>query len=146
MRRYCRSVTTQLRRITFRCQNPAALARFWGGVLLRPVIDGSQGLHIRLVEGNQPQDLYFQPAPPGAAPGNALALGVGAVCGSLAEEVGRIEALGARTLSEHEDAAGSGWVSMADPEGNELVVEQSEEDLLDLELGVGRQARGRPTT
>ncbi|WP_406003335.1 VOC family protein [Streptomyces sp. NBC_00829] len=94
---------------------PGCARPVWGGVLLRPVIDSSQGLHIRLVEGNQPQDLYFQPAPPGAAPGKALALGVGAVCGSLAEEVGRIEALGARTLSEHEDAAGSGRVTMADP-------------------------------
>ncbi|MGX1851703.1 hypothetical protein [Streptomyces sp. NPDC055299] len=50
-------MTTHLRRLTIPGQDPAALARFWGGVLLRPVIDGSDGLHLQMVEGNEPQAL-----------------------------------------------------------------------------------------
>ena len=38
------------------------------------------------------------------------------------EEVDRLIALGARQLTDHRRADGSGWITLADPEGNEFCV------------------------
>ncbi|MET7622293.1 VOC family protein [Streptomyces sp. NPDC005408] len=138
-------MTTQLRRITFLCRDPDALARFWGAVLLKPVIDGSHGLHLQLVDGNEPQSLYFKAAAHGERPGVAVRLGIGAVCGTLDEEVSRLVTLGAVVLSESQDPFDLACVTMADPEGNEFAVEMSEEELLDEELHPRPEAEGRPT-
>lgn len=42
------------------------------------------------------------------------------------EEVERVVSLGARVVADHRRADGSGWVLMADPEGNEFCVERGE--------------------
>jgi hypothetical protein len=41
------------------------------------------------------------------------------------EEVARLEGLGASRLSDHVRPDGSGWIVLADPEGNEFCVERS---------------------
>ncbi|MEU8625610.1 VOC family protein [Streptomyces sp. NPDC048669] len=136
-------MTTQLRRVTFLCTDPEALARFWSSVLHKPVIDGSHGLHLQLVDGNEPQSLYFKPAAHGERPGATMRLGVGAVCGTLEEEVLRLTALGAVRLAESQDPFDLSCVTMADPEGNEFAVEMSEEELLDEELNPRPKSEGR---
>jgi Glyoxalase-like domain len=40
------------------------------------------------------------------------------------EEVTRLLGIGARLVADHRKADGSGWVVLADPEGNEFCVEQ----------------------
>jgi predicted enzyme related to lactoylglutathione lyase len=42
---------------------------------------------------------------------------------SQAEELARIELLGARVIDDRRQAAPGGWVVMADPEGNEFDLE-----------------------
>lgn len=41
------------------------------------------------------------------------------------EEVERLVALGASVVGDHRNADGSGWVTLADPEGNEFCVVRS---------------------
>ncbi|MEU9126326.1 VOC family protein [Streptomyces sp. NPDC048506] len=125
-------MTTRIRRLAIPARDPAALARFWGGVLLRPVIDGSDGLHLQMVEGNEPQQLYFTPSAARSFPGDGPFLSVGALCGTIADEVGRLVSLGAKLL--HEEPADLRSVMMLDPEGHPFRVELSEEELLDEEV------------
>ncbi|MFG2409900.1 VOC family protein [Streptomyces brevispora] len=127
-------MATHLRRITFLCRDAEAQARFWGAVLLKPVIQGSHGLHLQMADGNEPQSLYFKAAPEGERSRGAVLLGVGALSGVLAEEVSRLTGLGAVLVAESTDALDLTRVTMADPEGNEFAVELSEEELLDEEL------------
>ncbi|MBL1088282.1 MULTISPECIES: VOC family protein [Streptomyces] len=129
-------MTAHLRRLTIPSQDPAALARFWSGVLLRPVVNGSDGLHLQMVEGNEPQALYFAPASAPSDPGGGQFLSIGALCGTLADEVERLVSLGAVLL--HDSPGGSRSVVMADPEGHTFLVELSEEELIDDEFGLTR--------
>ncbi|MEE4420511.1 VOC family protein [Streptomyces bugieae] len=129
-------MTTHLRCLTIPAQDPAALARFWGEVLLRPVIDGSDGLHLQMVEGNEPQVLYFPQAPIQSVPGGGPFLSVGALCGTLADEVERLTSLGAVLV--HDSPSDLSSVMMTDPEGHQFMVELSDEELIDDELGLMR--------
>ena len=45
------------------------------------------------------------------------------------EEVERLLGLGATVVGDHRRPNGSGWVTMADPEGNEFCVERSEAEM-----------------
>ncbi|MFE0377343.1 VOC family protein [Streptomyces inhibens] len=129
-------MTTHLRRLTIPGQDPAALARFWGGVLLRPVINGSDGIHLQMVEGNEPQALYFTQTAAQSVPGGGPFLSVGALCGTLADEVERLISLGAVLLNDSPGDLRS--VMMADPEGHQFMVELSDEELIDDEIGLTR--------
>ncbi|WP_310728557.1 VOC family protein [Streptomyces sp. N2A] len=126
-------MTTHLRRLTIPGQDPAALARFWGGVLLRPVINGSDGLHLQMVEGNEPQALYFTQAPTLSVPDSGPFLSVGALCGTLTAEVERLTSLGAALV--HDSPGDLRSVMMTDPEGHRFMVELSDEEIIDNELG-----------
>ncbi|MEU9497236.1 VOC family protein [Streptomyces sp. NPDC048196] len=129
-------MTSHLRRLTIPGQDPAALARFWSGVLLRPVVNGSDGLHLQMVEGNEPQALYFTTASAQSVPSGGPFLSIGALCGTLTDEVERLISLGAVLL--HDSPDGSRSVMMADPEGHTFMVELSEEELMDDEFGLTR--------
>ena len=53
--------------------------------------------------------------------------------GTRDEEVARLEAIGATRLADHRRPDGSGWVVLADPEGNEFCVLRS---LAEVEAGL----------
>ena len=118
-----------LREIVFDCQHPAALARFWAGVLegyaVRPYDAAeiarlaSLGLTpetdpVVMVDGPGPH-LCFQKGRPAGRRG-PIHLDVAG--GPLAGEVARIEALGG-LLAGHRD----GYAVMTDPEGNRFCVQ-----------------------
>lgn len=124
----------QLRRITFLCRDPEALARFWAAVFLKTVAHDSDGFHLNWDEGNEPDSVCFKAASETERPGAAVRLGVGALSGSLDEEIARLIRLGAVLISRSEDPLDRARVTMADPEGNEFTVEESEEELLNEEL------------
>lgn len=65
----------------------------------------------------------------GSGPRWAVLPGIGALSGTLTEEVGRLTGLGAVVAAESRDAFDLARVTMADPEGNEFAVELSEEEL-----------------
>jgi Glyoxalase-like domain len=121
--------------IVFDCRHPASLARFWAAVLdgyaVAPYDDAElerlRALGITdveddptvLVEGPGHPRLFFQQVPEPKAVKNRVHLDVGAA--DPTAEVERLVALGASVLSTHDEGEHR-WVTLADPEGNELCV------------------------
>jgi predicted enzyme related to lactoylglutathione lyase len=103
------------------CDDPAALAEFWGPALGYTNL-GSAGSYTMLIasDGDGPQ-LLLQKVPEPKAGKNRMHLDFHVP--DIEAEAARLEALGARRLEaapygEH----GTSWFLMADPEGNEFCV------------------------
>lgn len=122
-------MTAHLRSVTFDCRDPYLQAQFWSAVLgyvddpdnpNRP--DDPEALIVD-PRALGPQ-LLFIPVPEPKTVKNRVHL-------DLRPDVGRdvmverVEALGGKVIADHRNQDGSGWVVMADPEGNELCVERS---------------------
>ena len=124
-------MTVRIRLITFDCQDPYLLAGFWSqvtgyredpenpnrpedpeGLLLGP--DGSASLLFQKVpEAKQVKNrVHLVLAPPTPTPDARDA------------EVERVLALGATIVADRRREDRTGWVTMADPEGNEFCIER----------------------
>ncbi|MGH3199062.1 MAG: VOC family protein [Streptosporangiaceae bacterium] len=94
---------TRIRDVVIDSRHPASLARFWAAVL-----------EVEASSRGTPR-LFFQLVPESKLVKNRVHLDL--ACADVAAEVERLAGLGARVLAEQE-----GWVTMADPEGNEFDV------------------------
>ena len=124
-------MTLRIRLITFDCADPYLLAGFWSqvtgyqedpensnhpedpeGALLAP--DGSATLlFIKVPEGKVVKNrVHLDLAPPDSAPE------------TRDREVERVLALGATLVEDHRRPDRTGWVTLADPEGNEFCIER----------------------
>jgi catechol 2,3-dioxygenase-like lactoylglutathione lyase family enzyme len=122
-------MTALIKSITIDCAAPYALAAFWGEVTgfredpeepNRP--DDPEAL---LVSPNGEQRLLFLPVPEPKTVKNRVHLDLVPTDRSRDEEVARLRALGATVVADHRRPDGTGWVVLADPEGNEFCVERS---------------------
>lgn len=106
--------------ITIDCADPLALARFWAAVFGTEIAsadgEGPRYVDLRPVPGVP--TLRFQRVPEPKAVKNRLHLDV--AVHDLGDARARIEALGARAISDVFEEFGYRWIVMADPEGNEL--------------------------
>jgi len=113
-------MSVTLATITVDCADAATLARFWAGVLDRSVDEGAgtefASIGLNSDSGKEPGWTFVQ-VPEAKGPKNRLHADF--TVADLAEEVSRLEALGARSLAEREEG-GVRWTTMADPEGNEF--------------------------
>jgi len=107
------------------CSDPEALAEFWSAALGWTSL-GAAGNYVALVDpdGVMPA-LLLQKVPEPKSGKNRMHFDVHTP--DIAEEATRLEELGASRL-EHEPRTefGGNWVLMADPEGNEFCVCDSE--------------------
>ena len=110
--------------VTFDCLDPYALGSFWAAAVGGRVQgDDSPGDPAVLVTyGGTP--LLFEQVPEGKAGKNRLHLDLVPDL-PREQEVERLRGLGAEVLHDRTRPDGSGWVVMADPEGNEFCVERS---------------------
>jgi len=117
-------MSSPVRHVTFDCLDPYALATFWAGAVGgRLQDDDAPGDPAALVtHGATP--LLFEQVPDAKAVKNRVHLDLQPQL-PRAQEVQRLVALGARVLHDRTRPDGSGWVVMADPEGNEFCVERS---------------------
>lgn len=133
--------------ITIDCKDPHLVADFWAAALGYEVEDVASGIREilaaghatdadtathngRLVwrdgsaardpEGRRPR-MYFQMVPELKGAKNRVHLDVHVGADKVADEVARLEALGARRLYEASQGPHQ-WVTMEDPEGNEFCV------------------------
>ncbi|KOU12780.1 glyoxalase [Streptomyces sp. WM6372] len=118
-----------IRTITFDCTgDPYDLGLFWSGLLGRPLADddkpGDPEAVIEDPEGGP--TLLFVRVPEGKAAKNRIHLDLKPHGRTREEEVARVRALGASLVSDRTRPDGSGWVTLADPEGNEFCVERGE--------------------
>ncbi|MGW3633234.1 VOC family protein [Streptomyces sp. NPDC005122] len=120
-----------IRSLTFDCTgDPYDLGLFWSELLGRPLDDddkpgdpeallrdpsgGPNLLFVRVEEGKTAKNrIHFDLQPQGR---------------TRAEEVTRALGLGARQVADHTRPDGRGWVTLADPEGNEFCVERGDLD------------------
>lgn len=116
--------------ITVDCADALALATFWSEMT---------GWHVFhdddpevLVVPSYPYDgtgLLFIPVPEGKTAKNRLHLDLQPDDMTRDEAVEKAVSLGATVLADFRKPDGSGWVTLADPEGNEFCLERSAEEV-----------------
>jgi predicted enzyme related to lactoylglutathione lyase len=117
-----------IKTVTFDAADAQALARFWAAVFGSDVDEESTAEKAYLeAAGWGGPNIWFARVPEGKTAKNRMHFDLRAP-GPVAEEVARLETLGARVLERH-----GHYVVMQDPEGNEFCVEP------------GPQAAGRST-
>jgi predicted enzyme related to lactoylglutathione lyase len=105
--------------LTVDCADPAALARFWGEVLHRPVGPGATPENATL-DATGPASgprMFFQKVPEPKAVKNRLHLDL--LAEGYDDEIERLTDLGAKRLNEVM-LPEVRWTTFADPEGNEF--------------------------
>jgi catechol 2,3-dioxygenase-like lactoylglutathione lyase family enzyme len=112
--------------LTFDCRDPSKVATFWAAVLGYEVADlDDEGAEIRDPSGRG-WSIVFLVVPEGKSVKNRLHLDLRPT-GSMAEELDRVQALGA-TQHRYVAERGSFWTVMLDPEGNEFCILRGPKD------------------
>lgn len=120
-------MASSLRNVTVDCSDALALARFWAQVL------GWNVYHDNdpevLVAPNFPPSgpgptMLFIPVPEPRTVKNRMHVDLQPSDRTREEEVERLLKLGATIVEDHRTENGSGWVWLADPEGNDFCVER----------------------
>lgn len=120
-------VASSLRNITVDCTDPEKLGRFW-----------AQALGWNLYHDDDPEVLVapefpprrdgptmlFIPVPEPRTVKNRMHVDLEPSDRSRDEEVDRLIGLGATLVEDHRDEDGTGWVWLADIEGNDFCVER----------------------
>jgi predicted enzyme related to lactoylglutathione lyase len=119
---------TDIRTITVDCGDAAVVGRFWETVLGWPleVEDGGSAAFLANPAGGP--NLLFQRVPEPKRVKNRMHLDLGPTGRTRDEEVARLTAAGGSVVGDHRRSDGTGWVTMADPEGNEFCVERSDDE------------------
>jgi len=117
---------TVIRNVAFDCAGPFELAHFWAKVYGCSVDPESEpDAEEVVIEPPAGSKLYFQRVPEPKTVKNRVH-----ICLQpdvlRDQEVERIRALGATIVSDQREADGTGWVVLADPEGNEFCVVRSD--------------------
>jgi predicted enzyme related to lactoylglutathione lyase len=113
--------------------NAYAQSVFWGHVLGfvedpdDPNEPGDEECMIFSPDGSQ--RLLFIDVPEQKSGKNRLHLDLRPAEGRRDEELTRLLSLGARTVADRRNSDGSGWVVLADPEGNEFCILRSQHEL-----------------
>jgi catechol 2,3-dioxygenase-like lactoylglutathione lyase family enzyme len=120
--------------ITVDCADPYRQAKFWTEVTgwqedpEDPNFpDDPNG---RIVYGHG-MSLLFIPVPEGKTGKNRMHLDLQPTTRTRDEEVARLVTIGATIVDDQRRPDGSGWVVMADPEGNEFCIERSKAERAD---------------
>jgi predicted enzyme related to lactoylglutathione lyase len=117
-----------VRSITVDCADPYRQALFWSeatGWQEDPDDPNGPGDPEGRIVSPQGFSLLFIPVPEGKTVKNRVHLDLTPASSSRDEEVTRLLAIGASVVGDHRKPDGTGWVTMADPEGNEFDVERS---------------------
>jgi hypothetical protein len=122
-------MTARPRNITFDCADPHALAVFWSqvtGYNEDPDNPNAPGDPEGLLVGPDGQpNLLFIAVPEPKTVKNRVHLDLEPDDRTRDQEVERLLGLGAALVADLRRPDGSGWVVLADPEGNEFCVERS---------------------
>jgi predicted enzyme related to lactoylglutathione lyase len=123
-------VTAQISHMTFDARDAYAQSVFWGRVLDfaqdpdNPDEPGDEECMIFSPDGSQ--RILFIEVPEVKQVKNRLHLDLVPAAGTRDEELARLLDLGATTVQDLRRRDGSGWVVLADPEGNEFCILRSD--------------------
>ena len=123
-------MTALPRNITFDCADPWLLVTFWSqvtGYQEDPENPNQPGDPEQYLPGPGGQPgLLFIPVPEPKTVKNRVHLDLVPTYRTTDEEVERLLGIGATLVADHRLSDGTGWVVLADPEGNELCIERSD--------------------
>lgn len=118
-----------IRHTTIDCVDPYELGRFWSEVLGSQLADDDEpGDPEALVDLGHGAGLLFVRVPEPKTGKNRMHLDLRPVDRGRDAEVERLVALGAAVVADPRRPDQTGWVTLADPEGNEFCVEMSAEE------------------
>lgn len=123
-------MTALISHTSFDAKDAYSQSVFWGQVLGfagepdQPDAPGDEECLILSPDGSQ--RLLFIEVPESKRIKNRLHLDLVPAAGARDEELVRLLELGARTVSDLREPDGSGWVVLADPEGNEFCILRSD--------------------
>jgi hypothetical protein len=118
-----------IRSVTMDCADPYRQALFWSeatGWLEDPDDPNNPGDPEGRIVSPQGINLLFMPVPEGKTVKNRAHLDLMPSTRTRDEEVARLLAIGAVLYEDHRSPDGTGWVVLADPEGNEFCVERGD--------------------
>ncbi|MFB7280007.1 VOC family protein [Streptomyces hydrogenans] len=118
-------MSSLVRHVTIDCADAYALAGFWAEVLNGKVSDDDRPGDPEALVESEGAGLLFIRVPESKAVKNRVHLDVQPQDRTRDEEVERLLALGATLVGDHRKPDGTGWATLADPEGNEFCVERS---------------------
>jgi predicted enzyme related to lactoylglutathione lyase len=122
------SMSSSILNVTFDCSDAASTAQFWSAVTgwpwSRQDMPGNP-FWVVSEPGRVGPRLVFVNVPEAKQVKNRVHLDIVAN-GSQADELARLEALGARVIDDRRHVSPGGWVVLADPEGNEFDLEGGE--------------------
>ncbi|WP_327413737.1 VOC family protein [Streptomyces sp. NBC_01233] len=114
-----------VRHLTIDCSDAYRLGQFWAAVLDGSLADDDFPGDPEALVTAPGSTLLFVTVPDTKTVKNRVHVDLQPQDRTRDEEVERIVALGATLVGDHRRADGSGWVTLADPEGNEFCVERS---------------------
>ncbi|MER6202215.1 VOC family protein [Streptomyces sp. NPDC001586] len=114
-----------VRHLTFDCSDAYTLGKFWAAVLDSPLADDDFPGDPEALLKTPGSTLLFVTVPDTKTVKNRVHVDLQPQDRTRDEEVARIVALGATVVGDHRRPDGGGWVTLADPEGNEFCVERS---------------------
>lgn len=126
-------MTSFVSHTTVDCADACALSRWWQGVLDYsedpddPNEPGDEECMISSTDGRH--RLLFVEVPEPKQVKNRIHFCLRPVEGARDAELGRLIALGASVVTDRRDPDGTGWVVLADPEGNEFCILRSESEV-----------------
>ena len=123
------AVRIHLHNITFDCADAHALARFWSHLTGWNVyFDDDPEVVVAPSFPHTGTGLLFIPVPEGKTAKNRVHLDLQPEDMTRDEAVTQAMTLGATVVEDHRNSDGSGWGTMADPEGNEFCLERGEHE------------------
>ncbi|MBY8877997.1 VOC family protein [Actinacidiphila acidipaludis] len=114
-----------VRHVTLDCADAYTLASFWAQVVDGRLADDDRPGDPEAVVSSAGVTLLFITVPESKTVKNRVHLDLQPQDRGRDEEVARLLDLGARIVGDLRRPDGTGWVTMADPEGNEFCVERS---------------------
>jgi catechol 2,3-dioxygenase-like lactoylglutathione lyase family enzyme len=114
-----------IRTITFDCADAAVVGAFWKDVLGWEVEIEPDGSTAFLANPDGGTNVLFLRVPESKQVKNRVHLDLTPTDRTRDQEVERLRDVGAIMVGDHRQPDGTGWVVMADPEGNEFCVERS---------------------
>ena len=119
-------MTSRISHTSFDAINAYAQSVFWSQVLdfAEDPDDPNEPGHEEclITSRDRSQLLLFITVPDGKKAKNRVHLDLRPVDRTREQEVQRLLALGASQLADHRRPDGSGWITLADPEGNEFCI------------------------
>lgn len=117
----------EIHEITFDAVDPHELARFWARLLEREIRPGDMPADdsVLVVEGPGQPGLLFLRVPEAKSAKNRIHFDIWPTTTTRDEQIQRALQLGAIQLVDRRRPDGSGWVVLADPEGNEFCIGSS---------------------